>query len=83
MAAKVKSLTEVKIQKGFFQGDAQSQLLSVIAMMPVNHIHRKCTGVYKLHKSQEKINHLVYMDDIKLFAENEKELETVIQALRI
>ena len=31
---------------------------------------------YKLHKSQEKTNHLMYVDDIKLFAKNEKELET-------
>ena len=36
--------------------------------MPLNHILRKCTGGYKLHKSQEKINHLIYMDDIKMFA---------------
>ena len=31
-------------------------------------------GGYKLHKSQENINHLMYIDDIKLFAKNEKEL---------
>ena len=34
-------------------------------------------------RSQEKINHLMYMDDIKLFAKNEKELETLINAIRI
>ena len=33
-------------------------------------------------KSQEKINHLMYIDDIKLFAKNEKELETLIQIVR-
>ena len=38
--------------------------------------HRKCTDGYKLTKSQEKINHLMYMNDAKLFANNEKELET-------
>ena len=32
---------------------------------------------------QKKPNHLMYMDDIKLFAENEKELETLIQAVII
>ena len=37
----------------------------------------------KLCGSQEKINHLMYMDDIKLFAKNEKELETLIHAVRI
>ena len=40
---------------------------------PLNHILRKCTNGYKLSKSQEKINHLMYMDDIKLSAKNEKE----------
>ena len=42
-------------------------------MMPLNLWPRKCTGEYMLTKSQEKINHLMYMDDIKLFAKNEKE----------
>ena len=32
---------------------------------------------------QEKINHLMYMNDIKLFAKNEKELETRIQTVKI
>ena len=44
--------------------------------MPLNHVLRKCTAGYKLTKSKEKINHLIYMDDIKLFANNVKELET-------
>ena len=52
-------------------------------MMPLNHILRKCTAGYKLSRLQEKINHLMYMDDIKLFAKNEKELETLIHAVRI
>ena len=57
-------------------------LLFVIAMMPLNHILRKCPAGYKLSRSPEKINHL-YMDDIKLFAKNGKELETLIHAVRI
>ena len=52
-------------------------------MMQLNNILRKCTGEYKLSKSLEKINHLMYMNDIKLFAKNKKELETLIQAIRI
>ena len=52
-------------------------------MMPLNHIHRKYTVEYKFTKSQEKINHLMYMDDIKLFAKDETELETMIQIIRI
>ena len=76
------SLAEAMIQRGIFQGDALSTLLLVIAMMLLNHILRKCTGSYKLSNSQEKINHLIYMDDIKL-CKKRKKLETLIQAVRI
>ena len=78
-----KSLAETKIQRGNFQGVARSPLLFIIAMMPLNHILRKCKAGYKLSRSQEKINHLMYMDGIKLFAKNEKELETLIFTVRI
>ena len=50
--------------------------------MPLNHILRKCTGGYKLSKLQEKVNHLMYMDDIKLLAKKGRELETLIHAVR-
>ena len=46
----------------------------VIAIMLFNHILRKCSDEYKLRKSQ---------DNFKLFAKNEKESETLIQAVRI
>ena len=82
LTAEGRSLAETKIQKGIFQGDARSPLLFIIAIMPLNHILRKCTAGYKLSRSQEKINHLMYMDDFKLFAKNEKELETLIHAVR-
>ena len=77
-----RSIAETKIQRGIFQGDALSPLLFIIAMILLNHILRKCTAGYKLNRSQE-INHLMYIDDIKLFAKNEKELETLIPTVRI
>ena len=71
---------ETKIQRGIFQGDALSPLL---AIMPLNHILRKCTAGYKFSRSQEMINHLMYMNDIKLLVKNGKELETLIHTVRI
>ena len=63
-----RSIAETKNQRGIFQEVALSPLLFIIAMMPLNHILRKCAAGYKLSRSQEKINHLMYMDNIKLFA---------------
>ena len=45
------NFTEAKVQKGIFQGDALSQLLFIIAMIPLNHILRKFTAGSKLSKS--------------------------------
>ena len=66
-----KSWAETKIQRGIFQGDALSPLLFMIAMIPLDHILRKCTAGSELSLSQETIIHLMYMDDIKLFAKHE------------
>ena len=64
----------MKVRRRIFQGDALSPLLFVIAMMPRNHILRKCAAGHKLSKSQ---------DQPHLFAKNEKELETLKQTVRI
>ena len=45
-----KSLAEAKIERSIFKGDALSPLQFIIAMMPLNHMLRKCTARYKLSK---------------------------------
>ena len=52
-------------------------------MMSLNRILRKGTAGYIVSQSQEKIDHLMYMDDIKLLAKNNKDSETQIHAVRI
>ena len=80
---KEKSLADEKIQRGIFKGDALSLLIFAIVMMLLNHILKKSTAWYKLSKLQEDITYLMYMDNIKLLAKSGKELETLIQAVRI
>ena len=44
LTAGCKSLAEVKIQRGIFQGDALSPLIFVIAMIPQYHTLKKYTA---------------------------------------
>ena len=64
-------------------GDAQSLLLFVIAMMPLNHALRKYAAGFKLSKSLEKIDYLIYLDDIKVISKNQKEVRKLRQTVRI
>ena len=83
LTAGERNLAEAKIQRGIFPGDALSSLLFIIVMMSLNHLLRKYAAGEKLSKSQENINHLMCMDNIKPFAKNEKEQEALIHADRI
>ena len=46
LIAEEKTLTEVKIQRGIFSGDALSSLLLIIAMIQLNHILVKNDPIY-------------------------------------
>ena len=78
-----KTLAEAKVHGRFFQVEALFSLQFVISMMSLSYILRKSTEGYKFTKSQEKIIHLMYMDDIKLPTSNKKEQEIFIQSIRI
>ena len=49
-------------------------------MTPLNYILRKCKGGYKFTKLQEKISHLMYMDNITIFAKIEKHLYKLLES---
>ena len=51
-------------------------------MISFNYIFRNWRRGYKVTQSQEKFNQHMYIDDIKVCAKNEKELETLIQTIR-
>ena len=67
-------LARVNIQRGIFQGDTLSPLLFVIGLIPVSHTLQKVNAGYQLGKGKhKKINHLLCMDDLKLYGNIEKE----------
>ena len=66
-------LANVKIKRGIFQGDSLSPLLFVVCLILLTQILRKVKCGYAL-KSGDKLNHFLFMDDLKLFAKYKREI---------
>ena len=76
-------LGEVKINRGIFKGDTLSPLLFVTVLILLTHILMKSKAGYEFSKVKVKVNHLLFMDDLNLFAKNEKSLDSLLQTVRI
>ena len=75
-------LGQVRIKRGIFQGDSLSPLLFVISLIPMTLVLRKAKAGY-VTRQGIKINHLMYMDDIKLFAKTETSLNSLVHTVRV
>ena len=71
-------LGRIHINHGIFQGDSLSPLLFVMAMIPLSLLLNKEHFGYKFNRNEAKINHLLFMDDLKLYAKTERELEELM-----
>ena len=76
-----RKLGEVEIKRGIFQGDSLSSLVFVLALIPLSLILRKTKAAYEFSESKEKINDLLFMDDLKLYSRTEKGLDSLVQTV--
>ena len=73
----------VKIKRGIFQGDSLSPLLFVMTMIPLTLMLRKTNIFYEVRKKGERINHLLFMDDLKLFTKTVDQIGSLVNTVRI
>ena len=59
-------LGEVETKQGIFQGNFLSHLVFVLALIRLSLILRNAKAAYEFSESKEKINHLLFMEDLKL-----------------
>ena len=71
------------IRRGIFQGDSLSPLLFVVAYIPVTIIFRKLKQGYSFGKGKERLNHLLFMDDLKLYGSNDNEIDSLVKVVKI
>ena len=52
-------------------------------MIPLTLVLRQTKTSYKVKKGGKKINHLLFMNDLKLFAKNEDQIDSLVNTVRI
>ena len=76
-------LGQVDIRRGIFQGDSFSQLLFVLIVLPLTLMLRKMRSGYRLAKDMKPVNHLLFMDDLRLYGVRKDQLDSLVQVVRI
>ena len=71
----------IRIKRGIFQGDSLSPLLFTMSLNPLSMELNQTKYGYQLDK-QTKINHLLYVDDLKLYGTNDSQLTGLINTVK-
>ena len=77
LTANGETLGEVSIKRGIFQGDSLSPLLFIVAMIPLTMLLKRENLGYHFGPEKKLMNHLLFMDDLKLYGKNKEELDAL------
>lgn len=75
----------INIERGIFQGDSLSALWFCMCLNPLSNVLKNTSHGFKIkHQktTQHTINHLLYMDDIKLYATTNTQLQNLIKIVQ-
>ena len=73
----------VNIRRGIFQDYSLSPLLFVMALIPLTLVLRKVKAGYDLAGLRGVVNHLLFMDDLRLYGKSEKQVDTLLNTVRV
>ena len=72
----------IRIQQVLYQGDGLSPLWFCLALNPLSHLLNRTNYGFVIHSGNQEIqrlNHLIYMDDIKLYAATNNQLKELLR----
>ena len=72
-----------KISTGIFQGDSPSGLNFILCLLPLTWLIKTSNLGYKPTFTNEKMCHLLFMDDLKIYAANDQQLTSLIKIVKI
>ena len=75
LTANGEDLGEVNVKRRIFQRDSLLPLLFVLSMVPLSLILKKVNACY--------INHLLFIDDLKLYAKSEEQTNTLVRTVYV
>ena len=71
---------DININSGIFQEDFLSPILFCVTLIPLSKLLNNTGYGYKIYDNT--VNHLVYMDDWKLFAKNDQQLQGLLNTVK-
>ena len=76
-------LGKVITRRGIFEGDSLSPLLFAVPLIPVTIIRRTLKQRYSFGKGNERLDHLLFMDNLRLYSSNGIENDSLLKKLKI
>ena len=77
------NLIEVNISQVIFQGDSLSCALFFISLISLTLVLRWMKQGYSFQKGKSKLNHILFMDDLKFYRSNENEIDSLVRTVKI
>ena len=75
------SLGNVEIREGIFWGDSLLSLLFVLCRVPLSLILKKVKYHYEFGDNKTRRNHVLFMDDLKLFAKSNNQIDSLVNTV--
>ncbi|XP_066912330.1 uncharacterized protein [Clytia hemisphaerica] len=75
------STNKFSINTGIYQGDCPSGTLFILSLLPLSWLLKESKLGYRFNK-ETTISHLLFMDDLKLYAANDQQLNNQIKLVK-
>ena len=76
-------ILEFNIRREIAQGDSLSPLLFVLCMVPLTWFLRRARAGYEWKNRRFKLNLLLLIDELKLFAKSKNQIDSLLQTVHI